>query len=82
MSLGHVVGKRTAGQNSRGIDGIDIVVWDLAVQKLVDVVAMAESISSRGDMTNQTGTLNKLSKGSGMPDHKVWLNRIFRMGMA
>ena len=43
MSLGHVVDEGTTGQNSRGIDGIDIVVWDLAMQKLVDVVAMAKS---------------------------------------
>jgi len=79
MTMGHVVGERTTGQNSRGIDGIYIVVRGLAMQELVDVVAMAKSISGRRDMTSQARALNKLSKGGSMPNHGIWFHRIFGM---
>ena len=74
MTMWHVVSKRTAGQNSRGIDGIYVVVRDLAMQKLIDVVAVAKSISSRRDVTCQARTLNELSKSGSMPNHEIWFH--------
>ncbi len=82
MSHGQVVGQRTTRQNSRGIDGFNLVVRGLAMQELVDVVAMAKSISSWRDVTSQARALHKLSKSSSVPNHKVWLHSIFRMRMA
>ena len=78
----HIISERTARQNSRWIDRNNIVIRDLALQKLIDMIAMAESISSRRDMTSQARTLNKLSKSGSVPNHKIWFDSIFRMRMA
>jgi hypothetical protein len=81
VSLGHIISEGTTGQNSSGIDKLDIVVWCLAMQKLIDVVAMTKRISGWRDMTSQTRTLNKFSKSSSMPNHEVRFYGIFRMRM-
>jgi hypothetical protein len=82
MSLGHIISEGATGQNSRGIDRLDIIVWGLTMQKLIDVIAMAESIRCWGNMTSQPRTLNKLSKSSSMPNQKIWLHSIFGMRMS